>query len=68
MVNREQEVIDRVHSDRVVSTEPLREMFSIEPFEEPLLSSTEQKVFEDNTVGHHAHTAAGSFMTPVEVD
>ena len=69
MVNREQEVIDRVHSDRVVSTEPLRELFSIEPFEEPLLSSTQEKVFEDNTVGHHAHAAAaGSFVTPVEVD
>src|SRR5947209_9067057 len=69
MVNREQEVIDRVQSDRVVSTEPLRELFSIEPFEEPLLSSTQEKVFEDNTVGHHAHAAAaGSFVTPVEVD
>jgi RNA polymerase primary sigma factor len=69
MVNREQEVIDRVHSDRVVNTEPLREMFSIEPFEEPLLSNTEEKVFEDDTMGHHAHAATGgSFVTPVEVD
>ena len=37
MVNREQEVIDRVQSDRVVSTEPLTDMFSIEPFEELLI-------------------------------
>ena len=69
MVNREQEVIDRVHSDRVVSTEPLREMFSIEHFKEPLLSDTEEKVFEVDTMGHHAHTAVnGSLVTPVDVD
>ena len=69
MVNREQEVIDRVHSDRVVSTEPLREMFSIEHFKEPLLSDTEEKVFEVDTMGHHAHTAvSGSLVTPVDVD
>jgi len=69
MVNREQEVIDRVHSDRVVSTEPLREMFSIEHFKEPFLSDTEEKVFEVDTMGHHAHTAvSGSLVTPVDVD
>ena len=69
MVNREQEVIDRVHSDRVVSTEPLREMFSIEHFKEPLLSDTEEKVFEVDAMGHHAHTAvSGSLVTPVDVD
>ena len=69
MVNREQEVIDRVHSNRVVSTEPLREMFSIEHFKEPLLSDTEEKVFEVDTMGHHAHTAvSGSLVTPVDVD
>ncbi len=69
MVNREQEVIDRVHSDRVVSTEPLREMFSIEHFKEPLLSDTQEKVFEVDTMGHHAHTAvSGSLVTPVDVD
>src|SRR5207302_3321625 len=69
MVNREQEVIDLVHSDRVVSTEPLRELFSIEPFEKPLLSGTEEKVFEVDTMGHHAHTAvSGSLVTPVDVD
>ena len=69
MVNREQEVIERVHSDRVVSTEPLREMFRIEHFKEPLLSDTEEKVFEVDTMGHHAHTAvSGSLVTPVDVD
>jgi RNA polymerase primary sigma factor len=69
MVNREQEVIDRVHSDRVVSTEPLREMFSIEHFKEPLLSDTDEKIFEVDTMGHHAHAAvSGSLVTPVDVD
>ena len=69
MVNREQEVIDRVHSDRVVSTEPLREMFSIEHFKEPLLSDTDEKIFEADTMGHHAHAAvSGSLVTPVDVD
>src|SRR5947209_3928946 len=66
MVNREQEVIDRVQSDRVVDTEPLREMFSIEPFEESLMSGTEN-VFDIDTIGHQAHPAAsGSLVTPVD--
>jgi RNA polymerase primary sigma factor len=67
MVNREQEVIDRVQSDRVVvNTEPLRDMFSIEPFEDSLLSNTEN-VFDIDTVGQHAQAAAsGSLVTPVD--
>ncbi|GAC1387519.1 MAG: hypothetical protein NVSMB33_17140 [Ktedonobacteraceae bacterium] len=68
MVIREQEVIDRAQNGRVVSAEPLRKMFSIEPFgvEESLLSSTEQ-VFDIDTVGHHAQAAAGgSLVTPVD--
>ena len=66
MVNREQEVIDRVQSDRVVSTEPLTNMFSIEPFEDSLLSSTD-RVFDIDTIGHHAQAAAsGSLVTPVD--
>ncbi len=66
MVNREQEVIDRVHSDRVVSTEPLTNMFSIEPFEDSLLSSTDN-VFDINTIGQHAQaTASGSLVTPAD--
>ena len=44
-------------------------MFSIEHFKEPLLSDTEEKVFEVDTMGHHAHTAvSGSLVTPVDVD
>jgi len=44
-------------------------MFSIEHFKEPLLSDTEEKVFEVDTIGHHAHTAvSGSLVTPVDVD
>src|SRR5258708_18894904 len=66
MVNREQEVIDRVHIDRVVSTEPLKEMFSIEPLEESLLSNTEN-VFNIDTIGHHAHTQDnGSLVKPAD--
>src|SRR5437667_281909 len=66
MVNREQEVIDRVQMENVVITEPLREMFSIEPFEDSLLRGTEH-VFDINTVGHHTQaTASGSLLTPVD--
>src|SRR5258708_12548792 len=66
MVNREQEVIDRVHNDRVVSTEPLKEMFSIEPLEESLLSNTEN-VFNIDTIGHQAHTQDnGSLVKPAD--
>ncbi len=66
MVNREQEVIDRVHIDRVVSTEPLKEMFSIEPLEESLLSNTEN-VFNIDTIGHQAHTQDnGSLVKPAD--
>ena len=66
MVNREQEVIDRVHSDRVVSTEPLTNMFSIEPFEDSLLSSTDN-VFDINTIGQRVQaSASGSLVTPAD--
>jgi len=66
MVNREQEVIDRVHSGRVVSTEPLKEMFSIEPLEESSLSNTEN-VFKIDTIGHQAHTQDnGSLVKPTD--
>ena len=66
MVNREQEVIDRVQSDRVVSTEPLTNMFSIEPFEDSLLSSTDN-VFDIDTIGHHAQANVSvSLMTPAD--
>ena len=66
MVNREQEVIeiDRVLSDRVASTEPLTSMFSIEPFEDSLLGSTDN-VFDNDIVSHHVQTApSGSIVVP----
>ena len=66
MVNREQEVIDRVQMENVVITEPLREMFSIEPLGDSLLRGTEH-VFGIDTVGHHTQaTASGSLLTPID--
>src|SRR5437764_3997505 len=64
MVNREQEVIDRVQNERVVHTEPLREMFNIEPFEESLMRNTEN-VFDIDAVGHQTQaTESGSLVAP----
>jgi len=65
MVNREQEVIDLVHSDLVVSSEPLDEMFSVEPFAETLMSD-EENVFDIDTVGHAHVATGGSLVTPVD--
>ncbi|HYT33494.1 MAG TPA: RNA polymerase sigma factor RpoD [Ktedonobacteraceae bacterium] len=66
MVNREQEVIDRVQIENVVSTEPLREMFIIEPLGESLLRGTEH-VCDIDSRGHHTQaTASGSLVTPVD--
>ncbi|HLI88282.1 MAG TPA: RNA polymerase sigma factor RpoD [Ktedonobacteraceae bacterium] len=68
MVNREQDVIDRVSNEHIstVSTEPLRDVFTIEPFDESMLNETES-VFEIDTVGHHTHAAAGgSLVTPID--
>lgn len=65
MVNREQDVIDRVHSGHV-SVGPLRDVFTLEPFEESMLNDTEN-VFEIDTVGHHAHVAvSGSLVAPLD--
>jgi len=62
MVNREQEVLDRVHDERVMDAEPLSELFGIETFE---LSGTED-VFNIDTIGQ-AHAATnGSLVTPVD--
>ncbi len=64
MVNREQDVIDRVQSERVVSVEPLRDMFSLEQFSGELNDT--ENVFDIDDVGHHAHaTAAGSLVAPI---
>jgi len=64
MVNREQEVIDRIQKDRV-STGSLDEML-IEPeqFGEAILSNTEN-LLAIEPVGH-AHVASGSLVTPVD--
>ncbi len=68
MVNREQEVMDRVqHTERgAVRTEPLRDVFTVDSFEESMLNHTDN-VFDMETVGHHAHAAAGgSLATPID--
>jgi RNA polymerase primary sigma factor len=67
MVNREQEVMDRVQSDRsTVTTEPLQDVFTLDPFEESMLSNTDD-VFDIETVGHHAHPSdGGSLVTSID--
>ncbi|HEY5003430.1 MAG TPA: RNA polymerase sigma factor RpoD [Ktedonobacteraceae bacterium] len=67
MVNREQEVMDRVHDGRgTVTTEPLRDVFTLDPFEESMLSNTDD-VFDIETVGHHAHPSdGGSLVTSID--
>ena len=69
MVNREQEVIDRVHNERVKvsSTEPLRDMFELEPFDESMLHDTENDVFSIDPTGY-AHTPTGTLVAPVGAD
>ncbi|HVB60494.1 MAG: RNA polymerase sigma factor RpoD [Ktedonobacteraceae bacterium] len=58
MVNREQEVIDRV-------TEPLSDMLELD-FNEAL-SSEPESVFDIDTMGHRVHMAAsGSIVAPVD--
>jgi RNA polymerase primary sigma factor len=64
MVNREQDVIDRVSKEHI-STEPLQDVFTIEPFDESMLNETEN-VFEIDTVGHRTHAAGGSLVTPID--
>src|SRR5579859_2620785 len=69
MVNREQEVIDRVNNERVKvsSTEPLRGMFELEPFDESMLNDTENDVFEIDATGF-AHTQTGTLVAPASAD
>src|SRR5439155_23761893 len=65
MVNQEQDVMDRVHNGHV-RTDALRDVFTLEPFDESMLNDTEA-VFDIDAVGHHAHaTAAGSLVTPID--
>jgi RNA polymerase primary sigma factor len=67
MVNREQEVMDRVHDGRgTVTTEPLRDVFTLDPFDESMLSHTDD-VFDIETVGHHTHPSDdGSLVTSID--
>jgi RNA polymerase primary sigma factor len=65
MVNREQEVMDRVHNGHM-NTEPLRDVFEIESFDESMLNNTDS-VFDIDTVGHHAHaTSSGTLVAPID--
>ncbi|HEV2659218.1 MAG TPA: RNA polymerase sigma factor RpoD [Ktedonobacteraceae bacterium] len=60
--------MDRVqHNERgTVSTEPLHDVFSIDPFEESMRNHADD-VFSMETVGHHAHIAAdGGLATPID--
>ncbi|HEY4387440.1 MAG TPA: sigma-70 family RNA polymerase sigma factor, partial [Ktedonobacteraceae bacterium] len=65
MVNREQDVMDRVHDERVLITEPLKDVFAIEPFDESMLNNTETVFDNIENLGHHAHiSGGGSLVTP----
>lgn len=65
MVNREQEVMDRIHTGHM-TTEPLQDVFKIESFDESMLNDTDS-VFDIDTVGHHAHsTPEGTLVTPID--
>jgi RNA polymerase primary sigma factor len=65
MVNQEQDVMDRIHNGHV-RTDALRDVFTLEPFDESMLNDTEA-VYDIDAVGHHAHaTTAGSLVTPID--
>jgi len=71
MVNRDQEVMDRVHNDRgnvsTISTGPLNNVFDLNQFDmdESMLNDTAD-VFDIDSVGHHAHVSAASVTVPAE--
>ncbi len=71
MVNRKQDVMDRVvHDERSMAggmknAEPLRNVFSLERFNESMLNNGH--VFGVDDVGHHAHVAtSGSLGTAAD--
>ncbi len=65
MVNREQDVIDRVRNERVsVSTGPLSNVFTLGTFGESILSDTDD-VFAMNAVGHET-TVNGTITKPAD--
>ncbi len=64
MVNREQDVIDLVH-DKRISTEPSNDVFSLDSFDESVLSNT-GNIFTIDSIGQVAHaTPSGSLVAPV---
>src|SRR5579859_7011349 len=62
MLNREQDVIDRVHNVHI-STEPLRDVFTIQSFDESMLNNT-STVFDIDAVGHRAHADTEEGLIP----
>ncbi len=67
MVNREQDVMDRVHNDRILAGNvvPLHDVFTIEPFDDEHMLSHTETVFDIGAVGHAVHSVGGSLMTPL---
>jgi len=65
MVNREQEVMDRVQDGHIASGQ-LKDVFELETFEGSVLNHTDV-VFEIDASGHRAHsTANSSVLTPID--
>jgi RNA polymerase primary sigma factor len=65
MVNREQDVMDRV-SNGHVSTGPLDDVFTIEAFDDSVLNPSDD-VFAIDAVGHaHGAAPAGTIVSPEE--
>lgn len=60
MVNREQDVIDRVNNEQM-HTGPLQEMFALKRYDNPMLNTTEV-----DPVGHHTTTVNQSVTAPVD--
>jgi RNA polymerase primary sigma factor len=67
MVNREQDVMERVHNDRMLagSVVPLHDVFTIEPFEDEHMLSDTDNVFNIDAVGHDVPSVGGSLVTPL---
>ena len=68
MVNREQDVMDRVHNDRILtgSVVPLHDVFAIEPFDDEHMLSHTDTVFAIDAIGHGVHdVGGGGLITPL---
>ena len=61
MVNQEQDVIDRVHNVHI-STEPMRDVFTMQSFDESMLNNT--TVFDIDAVGHRVHADVEGDLLP----